>query len=98
MREQIIAREIPVLPEVGSRIVWPGRMSPRSSASSMSERATRSLMEPVGLADSSFAQIRTDGLGDRRLSSTSGVLPIACTRSVYRPPQGRVSSGGSAMG
>jgi hypothetical protein len=82
LREQIIAREIPVLPDVGSRMVWPGRMSPRSSASSMSERATRSLIEPVGFADSSLAQIRTDGLGDSRLSSTSGVLPMAWTRSV----------------
>ena len=81
MREQIIASEMPVLPEVGSRIVWPGRMSPFSSASSMSARATRSLTEPVGLCDSSLAQIRTPGFGERRLSSTSGVLPIACTMS-----------------
>ena len=81
MREQIIASEMPVLPEVGSRIVWPGRIAPFSSASSISERATRSLTEPVGLWDSSFAQIRTPGLGERRLSSTSGVLPIAWTMS-----------------
>ena len=74
---QIIASEMPVLPEVGSRIVWPGPISPFSSASSISERATRSLTEPVGLRDSSLAQIRTPGLGDRRRSSTSGVLPIA---------------------
>ena len=70
-----------MLPEVGSRIVWPGPMRPRSSASSMSERATRSLTEPVGFIDSIFAQMRTPGLGLRRLSSTSGVLPIACTMS-----------------
>src|SRR5688572_3278465 len=63
-------------------------MSPFSSASSMRARATRSLTEPVGLADSSFAQMRTPGLGDSRFSSTSGVLPIAATRSSYRPPQG----------
>ena len=54
---------MPVLPEVGSRIVWPGRISPFSSASSIIERATRSLTEPVGLRDSSLAQIRTPGLG-----------------------------------
>jgi hypothetical protein len=81
LREQIIASEIPVLPLVGSRIVWPGRMRPLSSASSMSARATRSLTEPVGLKDSIFAQMRTPGLGERRLSSTSGVLPIAWTMS-----------------
>ena len=81
MREQIIASEMPVLPEVGSRIVWPGRIAPFSSASSISARATRSLTEPVGLWDSSLAQMRTPGLGERRLSSTSGVLPIAWTMS-----------------
>ena len=81
MREQIIASEMPVLPEVGSRIVWPGRIAPCSSADSISDRATRSLTEPVGLWDSSLAQIRTPGLGERRLSSTSGVFPIACTMS-----------------
>ena len=81
MRPQIIASEIPVLPEVGSRIVWPGRISPFSSASSIIARATRSLTEPVGLRDSSLAQILTPGFGLRRLSSTSGVCPIAWTMS-----------------
>ena len=47
----------------------------------MSDRATRSLTEPVGFWDSSFAQIRTPGFGLNRLSSTSGVFPIAWTRS-----------------
>src|SRR5437763_10599827 len=86
---------MPVLPEVGSRIVWPGRISPFSSASSMSARATRSLTEPVGLKDSILAHSRTPGLGLRRLSSTSGVLPIAWTRSPYRPPHGRFWRGGT---
>ena len=72
---------MPVLPEVGSRIVWPGAIAPFSSASSISARATRSLTEPVGLRDSSFAQMRTPGFGDRRCSSTSGVLPIDWTMS-----------------
>ena len=71
-----MASEMPVLPEVGSRIVWPGRIRPFSSASSISARATRSLTEPVGLCDSSLAQIRTPGFGLSRLSSTSGVWPI----------------------
>jgi hypothetical protein len=81
LRAQIIASEMPVLPDVGSRIVCPGRMSPLSSASSIIDRATRSLTDPVGLNDSIFAQIRTPGLGDSRRSSTSGVLPMAWTRS-----------------
>ena len=59
----------------------PGPIAPRSSASSISERATRSLTEPVGLCDSSLAQIRTPGRGESRLSSTSGVFPIAWTMS-----------------
>src|SRR4051794_37190686 len=70
-------------------------MRPRSSASSISARATRSLTEPVGLNDSILAHRRTPGLGLRRRSSTSGVLPIACTMSAYRPPQGRFSRGGT---
>ena len=82
MRAQIIASEMPVLPEVGSRIVLPGPIAPFSSASSISARATRSLTEPVGFWLSSLAQIRTPGLGDRRRSSTSGVLPIAATMSL----------------
>ncbi len=72
---------MPVLPEVGSRIVCPGESAPFSSASSISARATRSLTDPVGLRDSSLAQMRTPGLGERRGSSISGVLPIDCTMS-----------------
>ena len=43
----------------------PGPIAPFSSASSISARATRSFTEPVGLRDSSFAQMRTPGFGDR---------------------------------
>src|SRR4051812_27611164 len=39
--------------------------------------------------------MRTPGLGDRRLSSTSGVWPMACTMSPYLPPQGLLSRVGS---
>src|SRR3954471_14225451 len=76
-------------------MVCPGAMRPLSSASSMRARATRSFTEPVGLNDSILAQMRTPGLGLSRLSSTRGVLPIAWTRSPYRPPHGRFSRGGS---
>ena len=41
--------------------------------------------------------MRTPGLGDSRLSSTSGVLPIAATMSAYLPPHGRFSSSGSSI-
>ena len=40
---------MPVLPDVGSRIVWPGAIAPSSSARSIIALATRSLTEPVGL-------------------------------------------------
>jgi hypothetical protein len=81
LREQIMASAMPVLPEVGSRMVWPGAIRPWSSADSIIARATRSFTDPVGLRDSSLAQIRMPGFGERRFSSTSGVLPIAWTRS-----------------
>ena len=77
MRRQIIASEIPVLPEVGSSIVWPGSIAPSASAASIIAFATRSLTDPVGLRPSSLAKIRTSGFGERRGSSTSGVLPTA---------------------
>src|SRR4051812_4033001 len=41
--------------------------------------------------------MRTPGLGERRLSSTSGVLPIASTMSPYLPPHGRFWRPGSII-
>ncbi len=41
--------------------------------------------------------MRTLGLGEIRLSSTSGVLPMAWTMSPYLPPQGRVSRSGAPI-
>ena len=70
-----IASEIPVLPDVGSRIVQPGRSRPAFSAASTMYSAGRSLTEPVGLRSSSFAHSRTSGDGESRGSPTSGVLP-----------------------
>jgi hypothetical protein len=77
LRRQIIASEIPVLPEVGSITVWPGAIAPSASAASIIALATRSLTEPVGLRPSSLAKMRTLGFGESRGSSTSGVLPTA---------------------
>src|ERR1700686_3977749 len=82
---------MPVLPEVGSRIVWPGSISPSASADSIIALATRSLTEPVGLRPSSLAKIFTSGLGESRESWTIGVPPIDSTMSPKRPPQGRLS-------
>src|SRR3954451_19944938 len=41
--------------------------------------------------------MRTPGRGDSRLSSTSGVLPIASTMSPYLPPHGLFSRPGSSI-
>jgi hypothetical protein len=71
-----MARPVPVLPEVGSMIVPPGRSRPSRSAASINRSATRSLIEPPGLKSSSLAT--TWGLRPAaiRLSRTSGVSPI----------------------
>ena len=66
-----------MFPLDGSRIVRPRRSSPERSAASSIASATRSFTEPVGFSDSSFANRRTPGAGDRCASSTSGVLPTA---------------------
>src|SRR2546423_3600257 len=71
---------MPVLPLVGSSSSRPGSSTPRASASSTIASATRSLIEPVGFWPSSFAYKRTLGLGERRGSSTSGVLPTRSRR------------------
>jgi hypothetical protein len=46
---------MPVLPLVGSSSARPGSSSPDASAASIIASATRSLIEPVGFAPSSFA-------------------------------------------
>src|SRR5689334_16889556 len=80
-----MAREMPVLPLVGSRIVSPGRSRPAASAERTIHSAARSFTDPVGLRSSSFAHSRTSGApgsaaGDSRGSPTSGVPPQASSR------------------
>jgi hypothetical protein len=45
---------MPVLPLVASTTVWPGRSTPRRSASSITPSASRSFTEPIGFAASIF--------------------------------------------
>ncbi len=73
--------EIPVLPDVGSRIVLPGTRSPEASAASIIRLAMRSFVEPVGFWPSSLAHSRTPGLGLIAGNPTSGVSPIASRMS-----------------
>src|SRR5436190_11164475 len=71
---------MPVLPEVGSSSSRPGSSSPAASAASIIATPTRSLIEPVGFWPSSFAYRRTEGFGESRGSSTSGVFPTRSSR------------------
>src|SRR5258706_11965988 len=80
-----MARAMPVLPLVGSRIVSPVFSSPAASAARIIHTAGPSLMEPVGLRSSSLAQRRTCSDGESRGSPTSGVLPHASSRLSYLP-------------
>jgi hypothetical protein len=73
---QTRAKPIPVLPELGSRMVSPGRSRPASSASSIIDLAMRSFTEPPGFIPSSFTKRRTAGFGESSCAATNGVLPI----------------------
>ncbi len=55
LRRPIIASAMPVLPDVGSRMIESAWSSPRRSRSSTRYFATRSFTDPVGLYISSFA-------------------------------------------
>src|SRR4051812_34775491 len=81
-----MASAMPVLPDVGSRMIDDSPSTPRRSRSSTRYFAARSFTEPVGFSISSLAKIRTSGSGDMRAISTSGVFPIASTMSVYPRP------------
>ena len=80
-----------VLPLLASTIVSPGSSWPLASASSTMASTMRSLMLPLGFWPSSFAKIRMPGLGEKRGSSISGVLPIrlrrvwGCVLSIIEP-------------
>src|SRR5437899_626860 len=51
-----MAREIPVLPDVGSRMTLPGRSVPSTSAASIIRSAIRSVSAPVWFCPSTLAQ------------------------------------------
>src|SRR4051794_18636235 len=70
-----MARPVPVLPEVGSMIVPPGRRRPSRSAASTRRMATRSLIEPPGLKYSTFATSCGVTPAPMRLRRMSGVSP-----------------------
>ena len=75
----IAASPMPVLPEVGSIIVAPGRSLPSRSAASIILSATLSFTEPAGLNISAFASSAapTPARAQKLSSFISGVSPIS---------------------
>ena len=65
-----------MLPEVGSTSVPPGFSLPSRSAASIIASAGRSLIEPPGFMNSTFATSGVRRSGSKRESLTSGVSPI----------------------
>src|SRR5215469_15265112 len=81
-----MARPTPVLPEVGSMIVPPGRSCPDASAAATMRSAIRSLTDPPGLKYSTLARtwgaVPPPSSWVTRCSRTSGVFP---TNSISDP-------------
>jgi hypothetical protein len=68
---------MPVLPEVASTIVSPGRSRPLASPSAIIRAAARSFTEPPGFCHSALAYSSTPGVSrSKRGSLTRGVRPI----------------------
>ena len=71
-----MASPVPVLPDVGSTIVPPGRSLPSRSAASIRRTAMRSLIEPPGLNSSSLATSWDVSPAPMRVRRMTGVSPI----------------------
>src|SRR4029077_17504169 len=72
-----IASPTPVLPDVGSTIVPPGRSFPARSAASIIGSPMRSFTEPPGFRYSSFARICAPPRGESLSRRTIGVAPTS---------------------
>ena len=72
-----MASATPVLPEVGSTIVPPGRSLPSRSAASIIGSPMRSLTEPPGFMYSSLATTWAGSPRATRSSRTMGVPPTS---------------------
>src|SRR5690625_2005834 len=76
-----IAKATPVLPEVGSTIVIPGRRRPSPSAASTIAIPIRSFTLPAGLKYSTLPRIVALPDSETLLSRTIGVFPTRSIRS-----------------
>jgi hypothetical protein len=74
---ETIAKPTPVFPDVASTMVPPGFSLPDRSASAIILTAMRSLTEPPGLKNSTFAYNEQAKREPMRFSLINGVLPIA---------------------
>ena len=72
-----------MLPEVGSTIVPPGRRRPSRSAASIIASPMRSLFEPPGFMNSSFASSVAPVSEPNDASRTIGVPPTRSRRVGY---------------
>ena len=84
-----MASPTPVLPEVGSTIVPPGRRSPSRSAASMRASPIRSFSEPPGFRYSSLASTSAPPGGESFCSRTIGVPPTSSSTVGYRRDMAR---------
>ena len=83
---------MPVLPDVGSRMRWPGATAPSASARSIIDFATRSLTEPgraveLELREEPHARLRAEPLqlDDRRVADRPDHVGAAVRRLPQRP-------------
>ena len=94
-----------MFPDVGSTIVPPGRRRPSRSAASIIASPIRSLFEPPGFMNSSFASSVAPVSAPNETRRTIGVEPTRSRRVGYVPPMsaeayprdgvGRAGRGGS---
>ncbi len=82
----IMARPMPVLPDVASKIVFPLVSRPRASPSSIIDKAGLSLTEPPGLNHSALPKIEIWGeIPSRRGIRTMGISGVFPIRSRMLP-------------
>ena len=89
-----MARPTPVLPDVGSTIVPPGRRSPAFSAASTMATAGRSFTLPPALRNSALASRWQSSRRPTRSRRTSGVLPTRSSSESATSMAGPVSVSG----
>src|SRR5262245_6236829 len=94
---QTSASDAPVLPPVYSTTVSPGTSRPSRSARSITARAMRSFMLPVGFSHSSFTSMAAYPEGTTLVRRTMEVLPIASRTFMPRVLRARDGAEGTGL-